>query len=131
MSLVRQEMLSSHAAMRGVSQGAAITLVAASGGYKAIMDCATRCVAILGTKHYNEDDVRPVFLIPTEEIHRSITKLAESYSVALVDTVTEDTGTRFVLVWRIAPKDESLGETKEVAAVGAGQNLLPDLLDEY
>jgi hypothetical protein len=74
-----------------------VTLAAVSGGWAARFECARRCSAILGTRNLENE----ILFIPMEEIHKSILKLAESLSVALVDTVTDDKGTRFVLVWRI------------------------------
>jgi len=100
LSFVLEETRRSYALQRGVSQGASITLIAKSGGYEARFDCARKCAATLGDRHL--EDGR--YLIPTEELHRSITKLAERYSVALLDTVTDEHTTRFVLVWKILPR---------------------------
>jgi hypothetical protein len=97
--LLTQEMRRTYAAQRGVSQGASVTLAAVSGGFAARFECARRCSAILGTRNMEND----VLLIPMEDIHKSILKLTETLSVALVDTVTDENGTRFVLVWRITP----------------------------
>lgn len=97
--LLHQEMRRTYAAQRGVSQGASVTLAAVSGGFAARFDCARRCASILGSRNLEND----VLLIPTEDAHKSIMKLSETLSVALVDTVTDEGGTRFVLVWRIVP----------------------------
>lgn len=109
-SIVLTEARRTYAAQRGVSQGASITLVAASGGYRAQFDCARRCAAILGDHNLTDlaipPESMPRLLIPTEELHRSITKLAETMSVALVDTTTDANGTRFVLVWKIQPRPD-------------------------
>lgn len=108
MSQVLDESRRSYATQRGVSQGASITLTAVSGGFQARFDCAKRAAAILGDRNLTDfatpPESLPTLLIPTEELHRSITKLAERYSVALVDTVTDANGTRFVLVWKILPR---------------------------
>jgi hypothetical protein len=113
--LFTQEMRRTYAAQRGVSQGASVTLAAVSGGWAARFECARRCSAILGSRHLEND----VLLIPMEDIHKSILKLAESLSVALVDTVTDDKGSRFVLVWRIAPTTR-----KEVTSLSGEANLI-------
>lgn len=104
MSLIRDEMRRSYSAQRGVSQGASITLVAMAGYYEARFDCAKRAATILGDRELRDCDGIPVLSIPNEELHRSITKLAGTFSVALVDTVTDEAGTRFVLVWKILPR---------------------------
>ena len=101
MSLVTEESRRVYLAQRGVSQGASITLTAGSAGYSARHECALKCAEILGTRHFRDNPAK--LTIPTEDLHRAITKLAESHSVALVDTVTDDNGTRLVLVWRILP----------------------------
>jgi hypothetical protein len=107
MSLLKTEMRRSCVAQRGVSQGAAITLVTCASGYRATFECAQKCASVLGNRglvdYETEGERLPVFFIYTEEMHRSLAKLAETFSVALVDTVTDDSGTRFALVWKIAP----------------------------
>lgn len=108
-SLVIEETRRSYALQRGVSQGASITLIAKSGGYEARFDCARKCAATLGDRHLEDER----YLIPTGELHRSITKLAERYSVALLDTVTDEQGTRFVLVWKILPRVEATANLDE------------------
>jgi hypothetical protein len=115
--LVHQEMRRTYAAQRGVSQGASVTLAAVSGGFAARFECARRCEQVLGNRGW-QDDSRTIFLIPTQDLHSAISALSETLSVALVDTVTDENGTRFVLVWRITPT------RKEVMAV-------TDELDEY
>lgn len=120
MSLLLQEMRRTYAAQRGVSQGASITLAAVSGGFQARFECAKRCEQLLGNRGW-QDEQRTLFLIPTPDLHSAITKLAETFSVALVDTVTDETGTRFVLVWKIVPRAVEMQ-----VAVSAEENL-----DEY
>lgn len=112
MSLLTEESRRVYLAQRGVSQGASITLTAGSAGYSARHECALKCAEILGTRYFRDKPAK--LTIPTEELHRSITKLAETHSVALVDTVTDDNGTRFVLVWRILP---TRSVAKELVAV--------------
>lgn len=104
MPLLQEEMRRHYAAQRGVSQGAGVTLTAVSGGYEARFDCATRAAKVLGDRNLRDYAGVPLLLIPTDELHAAITKLSHTFSVALVDTTTDDTGTRFVLVWRIAPR---------------------------
>lgn len=103
-SLILDEMRRTYAAQRGVSQGASVTLTAVSGGFQARFDCARRCAAILGDQNY--DRITDIIFIPTEEVCASIQKLSQTLSVALVDTTTDETGTRFVLVWKILPKPD-------------------------
>lgn len=111
MSLLHTEMRSAYRAQRGVSQGAGITLVSRSGGYSAFFECATRCSQILGNRQLENrgSDSEPiqVYTIPTEDLHRSITKLSEMFSVALVDLATDENGSRFVLIWKIPAKIEN------------------------
>ncbi len=129
MSLHTETSRRTYAAQRGVSQGAHITLFASSGGYTARFECATRAAGVLGSRHLSGDAKAPVLLIPTEDLHRAITKLAETFSIALVDTVTDDQGTRFVLVWRIMPtkvKQMSPERAMELGMLGT-----PVDLDEY
>lgn len=136
MSLLHDEMRSTYRAQRGISQGAGITLVSRSGGYGASFECATRCSQILGNRSFQDYGEKPesipVFTIPTEELHRSIMKLSETFSVALVDLASDETGSRFVLIWKILSRAESLavfaGEATPVVA-DANQGELD--LDEY
>jgi hypothetical protein len=122
--LLTQEMRRTYAAQRGVSQGASVTLAAVSGGFAARFECARRCAAILRTRNLEND----VLLIPMEDIHKSILKLTETLSIALVDTMTDDKGSRFVLVWRITPTTR-----KELPVIPAtGETITSeDALDEY
>lgn len=130
MSLLHEEMRRSYRAQRGVSQGAAITLVSRSGGYTASFECATRCSQILGTRHFMETD--NVFTIPTEDLHRAITKLSEAFSVALVDTASDENGTRFVLVWKILSRPESFALfAGDISSVQVDANQGELNLDEY
>jgi hypothetical protein len=124
--LLTQEMRRTYAAQRGVSQGASVTLAAVSGGWAARFECARRCSAILGTRNLEND----MLLIPMEDIHKSILKLAETLSVALVDTVTDDKGTRFVLVWRIAPSNRELPVIPATGETITSEEV-EDALDEY
>lgn len=120
MALVLDEMRRTYAAQRGVSQGAALTLAAHIGGYQARFECAKRCAEILGDRHLEQHgDGIALYHIPLEELHRSITKLALTYSVALVDTVTDEQGSRFVLVWRINPPSRAAATAQ------------PESLDDY
>lgn len=104
MSLLLAEMRRTYVLQRGVSQGASITIAAVSGGFQARFECAQKAAQILGDRHLVGD----VLTIPMEDSYRSLLKLAESLSVALVDTVTDENGSRFVLVWKIQPKAEPL-----------------------
>jgi len=132
MSLLYDEMRSAYRAQRGVSQGASITLVSRSGGYSAFFDCAAKCSYVLGSRHLEDrGDAKqrlPVYTIPTEELHVSITKLADQFSVALVDLVTDEKGSRFVLVWKIVPSKPQL---LAPSADGVGYTPMADVLDEY
>jgi hypothetical protein len=124
-SLIAEEMRRSYLAQRGVSQGAGITLVSASQGWVARLDCAKRCALVLGERYSADFGEGEICGIPNEEMARALAKLSESFSVALVDTVTDDQGTRFVLIYKIP------------AAVKPEQEIAPDPnqgsldLDEY
>jgi hypothetical protein len=111
--LVIQEMRRTYAAQRGVSQGASVTLAAVSGGFAARFECARRCEQVLGNRGW-QDDSHTIFLIPIQDLHSAIMKLSETLSVALVDTVTDENGTRFVLVWRITPTKALPAPTDEL-----------------
>jgi hypothetical protein len=126
------EMRSAYRAQRGVSQGAGITLVSRSGGYSASFGCAEKCAHILGGRNLENRSGLPFFKIYTEELHASITKLSEQFSVALVDLVTDEKGSRFVLVWKISARAGSTPipdpKTEEVVA---DPNQATFDLDEY
>lgn len=123
--LLAQEMRRTYAAQRGVSQGAHITLSAVSGGFQARFECAERAVGILGDRNLENG----LLTIPLQDAHSSIMKLAESFSVALVDTVTDEQGSRFVLVWKIAPRSEPWIREPEVQLITTPCAV--DELDEY
>lgn len=112
MSLLHDEMRSAYRAQRGVSQGAGITLVSRSCGFSAFFESATRCSQLLGNRQLEnrgtDAEKLLVFTIPTEDLHRSITKLSEMFSVALVDLATDENGSRFVLIWKIPARAESI-----------------------
>ena len=134
--LLHQEMRRTYAAQRGVSQGASITLAAVSGGFQARLECAERAAKVLGDRNSLYEKGKLLFLdIPMQDAHSAITKLAETFSVALVDTVTDDQGTRFVLVWKIVPRvpPAVVEQPPDTAIVDPNQGiLLPgDDLDEY
>lgn len=131
-SLLTQEMRRTYAAQRGVSRGAHITLAAVSGGFCARYECAEKCAEVLDNRQFSTAGF-PTFFIPMEVAHKSITKLAETFSVALVDTVTDEQGSRFVLVWKIVPRGLPVAEITEadaLALVDANQGTT-DELDEY
>jgi hypothetical protein len=108
-SLLTQEMRRTYAAQRGVSQGAHITLASVSGGWQARFECATRCEQLLGNRGWQNEE-KTLFLIPMQDMHSALAKLGETFSVALVDTVTDEQGSRFVLVWRIAARVQATVE---------------------
>lgn len=114
-SLLTQEMRRTYAAQRGVSQGAHITLAAVSGGWQARFECARRCVEVLGDRNMQDG----LLTIPLQDAYRDLNKLAEKFSIALVDVETDEQGSRFVLVWKIVPNRVLVG-----APIG-------DELDEY
>jgi hypothetical protein len=130
MNLLTQEMRRTYAAQRGVSQGASITLAAVSGGFQARFECARRCAEVLGNRGW-QDEGKTLFLIPLLDLHSAITKLAETFSVALVDTVTDEQGSRFVLVWKITPRGQIAVEEFVDALEEQPQTVPADELDEY
>lgn len=132
MSLIQAETRRTYTAQRGVSQGASVTLVSVSGGYEARMNCATRCALVLGDRNLTKDFGFPSLFVPTEDICRALTALTETFSVALVDTVTDDAGTRFVLVWKINPRGSATSQPSDpVPAAEPDPNQGNLNLDEY
>lgn len=128
MSQVLDETRRSYAAQRIASRGAAITLCPKSAGYEARFDCATRAAEILGTRHLTDyatpPERLPILTIPWDDTYKAIQKLAERYSVALIETVTDEGGTRFVLVWKIdAHANEVVAPDTATEAIPAGDNL--------
>lgn len=98
----------SHQQQRAVSQGAGITLVVGAGVYSASFECAEHIARVLGSRELKDAgdgifESIPVYKIPTEEMFSALQKLALKYSIALVELVCERNGSRFVLVWKIAP----------------------------
>lgn len=135
-SLIAEEMRRSYLAQRGVSQGAGITLVLHSQEWRATHDCAKRCEMILGERwSYDYGPAGAVVIIPNEEMSRALAKLAENFSIALVDTVTDDQGTRFVLIWKIPAvvRNEVGGGFETALTPDPNQGLLPisSDLDDY
>lgn len=128
MSLLLQEMRRTYAAQRGVSQGASITLAAVSGGFQARFECAEKAARVIGDRNLTSSG--NLLHIPLDEAHKSITKLAETFSVALVDTVTDECGTRFVLVWKIVPRAVEM-QVVESERIVLGNGAIEVNLDEY
>lgn len=97
--------MAGYRAQRSVSKGASITLLASSGCYTAMFDCARKAAEVLGDRDMQElgDGIMesiPLLRIPLETAHDAILKLTAKFSVALVDVVCDDTSSRFVLVWK-------------------------------
>jgi len=121
-SLIAEEMRRAYLAQRGVSQGAGITLVSGCGGWMAKLDCAKRVELVFGNRYMNTSPDWPVCYIPNDEMARALAKLTETFSVALVDTITDDQGTRFVLIYKLPAAvkpcaDAPTGEPADVATV--------------
>lgn len=101
MSLFLQTKQSSHRAIRSASQGASVSLFHGCGEYVATFACAVSVASALGTQAANEDGV-PTYRIPIVEMATACAKLAERYSVALIECVCGDEGaSRFILLWKI------------------------------
>lgn len=111
MSQAITETRRTYIAQRGVSQGASLTLFFSSGGCTARYECAKRAAEVLGDRHYSNHGW-PLLFIPTEDLQKALSHLSETFSIALVDTVTDEKGTRFALVWKIAARgsEKSVGE---------------------
>lgn len=122
MSLILEEMRRAYVAQRGVSQGAGITLICRSGGWEARFDCAKRSALVLGERGW------PCYFIGNEEMARALSELTKSFSVALVDTVTDESGTRFVLIHKVMAS-----ASKEVTEPlpDPAQELLSMNVDDY
>lgn len=103
MSLFLETKRESYRAQRVASHGASLTLVAGAGAYVAQFDCAHKVASVLGTREMTDLGDGVVQLsIPMDEVNRALVALAQKYSVALVDTITDSNGSRFVLVWTVA-----------------------------
>ena len=132
-SLIAEEMRRAYLAQRGVSQGAGITLVSVSQGWMGRLDCAKRVEMIFGNRFMNTSPDWPACYIPNEDMSRALAKLAENFSIALVDTVTDDQGTRFVLIHKV-PANANKEVTADEIAPDPNQGLLPiesDNIDDY
>jgi len=124
-SLIAEEMRRAYLAQRGVSQGAGITLVSQCQGWVAKFECGRRCALVLGDRNWTDyGDARLTFVIPNEEMSRALAKLAENFSIALVDTVTDDQGTRFVLIHKV-PANANKEVSADEIAPDPNQGLLP------
>lgn len=102
MSLFLEAKRDSYRAQRIASHGASVTLVASAGAYVAQFDCAHKVASVLGTREMTDlGDGVVQLAIPMDEVNRALVALSQRYSVALVDTITDANGSRFVLVWTV------------------------------
>lgn len=100
-SLYRESKLASYRQIRSASHGAGISLLNKAGEYEASFDCALAVFRILGNRNLLIIDEVPTYKIPTAEMQSALAKLAQRYSVALVDVVAERDELKFVCVWRV------------------------------
>lgn len=96
----------SYALQRSASQGAGLTLVSSCGCFVATFDCAKKASQVLGNRNLRDagDGITesiPTYSIPTEDLYASVVKLSARFSVALVEVVADEKGSRFVLLWKI------------------------------
>lgn len=101
---------------RGASNGAAITLIALPGEYRAQFECATKCAEVLGDRALIDVgdgilDIIPTYRIPLEDLYAAITRLHQRFSVALVEYTLTSRGGQFVCLWRVNSTAQDLPET--------------------
>jgi len=99
-SLFHSTKLSSYRAIRGASQGASVSLLHGCGEYVATFACAVSIASALGTQATDEAGV-PTYRVPLEDVATVCAKLAQRFSVALIEVVCDGTGSRFILLWKI------------------------------
>lgn len=100
-SLFLDTKLSTYRAVRAASQGASISLFHAAGEYVAMSHCAMSVASVLGGKGTHIADGWTEYRIPTAEMLSALMKLSQKHSIALLNVVCGDEGSRFVLVWKI------------------------------
>jgi hypothetical protein len=101
----------SYRAIRAASHGASISLSRGCDEYVATFNCATSVASVLGDRALSLGDGLAEYRIPVEELHRACLKLAQKFSIALIDVGMVDYEVRFVLLWKIdcmkAPVDSN------------------------
>lgn len=50
----------------------------------------------------------PMLFVPTEAMNLALQKLTQRFSIALVDLVCDDNSSRFVLLWKIEQRVQTL-----------------------
>lgn len=97
----------SYKLQRSASQAASISLVAGSGEYTALFDCAKKIKDVLGEQGYTDYgdgifETLPTFTIPFKDIHNALKKLSVHHSIALLDYLNDGTESKFILIWKIS-----------------------------
>lgn len=100
-SLFLQTKHATYRAIRAASQGASISLVNGAGEYVAHGNCAISIATALGGKGTHLAEGWTEYRIPIEEMLSALMKLSQKHSVALLDVVCGEEGSRFVCVWKI------------------------------
>ncbi len=100
MSLLSEANATAYRLLKAASQGASLSLVSGFNRFIAYGEDAAKIAKVLGSRDYENG----VLSIPTEDMSSALTKLTATYSVALLDIVSDSNSTRHVLVWKIPAK---------------------------
>lgn len=87
--------------LRAASQGASISLFHAAGEYVAMSNCAISVATVLGGKGTHLAEGWTEYRIPTDDMLSALMKLSQKHSIALLDVVCGEEGSRFVCIWKI------------------------------
>lgn len=97
-----QEAHRGYAAMRQAAPQATLHLLAGASYYMARFNCAKVCGSLLDSRRLQDHgEGYFTYAIPMEEMHSALQRLSQQHSIALLDTMTDAAGTRFVCIWKI------------------------------
>lgn len=103
--------------IRSASHGADLSLVSSYDGYHAAYDCAEKLSKVLGPDGRKDFGGVPAYVVPLSEMPRSLEKLSEQYSIAILDNLPNDKNhLAWGLVWKIK-RNVSGAVVKEKAKV--------------
>jgi len=100
-SLFHEAKAQAYRAIRAASQGASVSLLRGAGDYVATFGCATAVASLLGDRALCLADKVPEYRIPIVEMASACAKLAQRFSIALVDVGMVNYEIQFVLLWKI------------------------------
>lgn len=88
--------------IRSASHGADLSLVSSYDGYHAAYDCAEKLSKVLGDAGRKDFGGVPAYVVALADMPRSLEKLSEQYSVAILDQLPNDKNNlAWGLVWKI------------------------------